>query len=207
MDNRPMADLANVHPSPPPAPATRGFDPVGGGAWVPSGPEQPQDAAFMARALALAALAAERGEVPIGAVLVGADGATLAETHNRTFTDSDPTAHAEILAVREGAKKLGTPRLTGATLYVTLEPCPMCAGAILQARLGRLVYAAPDLRAGAVTTVYDLIARPCLNHRLAWTQGVLSDESILGLKAFFRLRRKRDTLPTINTQGLPPGPA
>ncbi len=142
----------------------------------------------MRHALALAGRAAAQGEVPVGAVLVK-DGALLAEGYNRPIGDHDPSGHAEIIALREAARTLGNYRLTGSTLYVTLEPCVMCAGAITHARVQRLVFAAADPRAGAVHSLYDVIANPRLNHRVEWTGGVLAAECGQLLRDFFRARR------------------
>ena len=142
----------------------------------------------MRQALALAGRAAAEGEVPVGAVLVK-DGAILAEGWNRPITLHDPSAHAEMLALRAAAAKLGNYRVPDTTLYVTLEPCVMCAGAIVHARVGRLVFGARDPKAGAVDSVYDVIARPRLNHVVAWQGGVLEEECGSVLREFFRARR------------------
>ena len=142
----------------------------------------------MARALELARAGAVRGEVPIGAVLVR-DGRLLAEAHNRTVTDADPTAHAEVLALRAAAAAQGDFRLEGATLYVTLEPCAMCAGAVLLARVPRVVYGAPDPKAGMAGTLGNLLQDARLNHRCTITPGVLADASADMLRTFFRERR------------------
>jgi len=148
------------------------------------------DETFMRMALDEARAAAEAGEVPIGAVVV-CDGAVVARAHNRRETDRDPTAHAELLAIREAAGKLERWRLSDCTVYVTLEPCPMCAGAMHQARIARLVYGAPDPKAGAVGTLYDLSSDERLNHRFEVGSGVLAEESAALLKEFFgRLRRE-----------------
>lgn len=149
-----------------------------------------EDRRWMRRALALAQRAAQEGEVPVGAVLVK-DGAVVAEAWNRPIASHDPSAHAEMLALRSGGLVLGNYRLPGTTLYVTLEPCVMCAGAILHARVSRLVFGAWDSRAGAVRSVYDVIAQPRLNHRLDWTGGVLEDEAAAVLRGFFQQRRAR----------------
>ena len=146
------------------------------------------DALYMRRALELAACAEAESEVPVGAVLV-ADGRVLAETWNRNISLDDPTAHAEILALREGGRALGNYRLPGATLYVTLEPCAMCAGAMVHARIGRLVYGASDPRTGAAGSVFDLVRAPELNHQLEVTGGILAAECSAQLQAFFRARR------------------
>jgi len=141
-------------------------------------------------ALEAAALAAEWGEVPVGAV-VAKDGEILATAHNERETLKDPTAHAELLALRRAARELGSWRLTGCTLYATLEPCPMCAGALYAARISRLVYAAQDPKAGASGTLYNLPADPRLNHTYPYKSGVLRDESAALLRAFFEQRRGR----------------
>ena len=148
------------------------------------------DERHMLSALDQARAAAALGEVPIGAVIV-CDGEVVARGHNRRETDADPTAHAEMLAVREAALALGRWRLSGCTVYVTLEPCPMCAGALHAARVDRCVYGAVDPKAGAVGTLYDIASDERLNHRYAVTSGVLADESTALLKEFFsRLRTK-----------------
>jgi tRNA(adenine34) deaminase len=147
------------------------------------------DETYMRLALEEARAAGDEGEVPIGAVVV-CDGAVVARAHNRRENDRDPTAHAELLAIRAAAGSLERWRLSDCTVYVTLEPCPMCAGAMHQARIARLVYGAPDPKAGAVGTLYDLSDDERLNHRFDVTTGVLADESAALLKAFFgRLRR------------------
>ncbi|MEM9388593.1 MAG: tRNA adenosine(34) deaminase TadA [Pseudomonadota bacterium] len=147
------------------------------------------DTRWMAHAQALAKQAEARGEVPVGCVIVR-DGALLAEGSNRPIATHDPTAHAEMVAMRAAARSLGTYRLTGSTLYVTLEPCPMCAGAMVHARIARLVYAAPDPRAGAAGTVFNLVDHPSLNHRIAVQGGVMSDVCGQHLRAFFVRRRR-----------------
>jgi len=144
----------------------------------------------MAMALEEATAAAAIGEVPIGAVVV-CDGAVVARGHNRREIDHDPTAHAEMLAIREASAKLGKWRLSDCTIYVTLEPCPMCAGAMHAARIDRLVYGAPDPKAGAVGTLYDLSSDERLNHRFDYTPGVLAGESAVLLRAFFAELRQR----------------
>jgi tRNA(adenine34) deaminase len=144
---------------------------------------------WMARALVQARAAALRGEVPVGAVLVGAEG-VLAEAGNGPIGRQDPTAHAEILALREAASKRGNYRLSGTTLYVTLEPCLMCMGALLHARVDRLVYGAVDPKSGAADSLYS-IGRDCrLNHSLTVTGGVLAAECAELLRTFFQNRRK-----------------
>lgn len=149
-----------------------------------------QDIAYMQRALALAARAEEMGEVPVGALVV-VNGEILGEGWNRPIGSNDPTAHAEIVALRDAAAKLGNYRLTGSTLYVTLEPCPMCAGAMVQARVARVVYGAADPLAGSAGTVFDLLNATALNHRAVVQGGVLAEESSQRLKTFFKSRRGR----------------
>lgn len=146
------------------------------------------DETFMQRALELARQAEAEGEVPVGAVLVK-DGEIVAEGFNRPIISHDPTAHAEIVTLRAGAKALENYRLTGTTLYVTLEPCPMCAGAMVHSRVGRLVYGAADPRAGAAGTVFNLTQGAPLNHRVEVEGGVLAEEAKSLLQAFFRSRR------------------
>ena len=147
------------------------------------------DFELMGLALAEAEQAAAEGEVPIGAVLVFA-GEVIAQAHNRRETDHDATAHAEMLVIREACRKLRRWRLTGATLYVTIEPCPMCAGALVMSRVDRLVYGSPDFRAGAVESIFNVVQHPSLNHRLAVTAGVRQDECAAAMQAFFRDRRR-----------------
>lgn len=147
------------------------------------------DKTFMAMALELAREAGALGEVPIGAVVV-CDGAVIAGAHNRREIDHDPAGHAELVAIREAASRLGRWRLSDCTVYVTLEPCPMCAGLMHQARISRCVYAATDPKAGALGTLYDLHDDKRLNHRFSVTAGVLADESAELLRAFFRELRE-----------------
>lgn len=147
-----------------------------------------EDSRWMRHALALAERAAAEGEVPVGAVLVK-DGVVIGEGYNRPIIDHDPSGHAEMIALRAAAKTLGNYRLNGTTLYVTLEPCVMCAGAITHARVQRLVFGAADPKAGAVHSLYDVIATPRLNHRVEWTGGVLEAECGQLLRDFFRARR------------------
>jgi tRNA(adenine34) deaminase len=142
----------------------------------------------MARALEQARLAAIRGEVPVGAVLVR-DGVLVAEGHNRTFLDSDPTAHAEAVVIRSAAREQGDFRLEGTTLYVTLEPCAMCSGALVLARVPRVVYGARDPKAGMVGSLGNLLQDPRLNHRCTVTPDILSHPCGEILRAFFRARR------------------
>jgi tRNA(adenine34) deaminase len=142
----------------------------------------------MQSALAEARLAAEADEVPIGAVVVR-DGAIVTRGQNRVLRNLDPTAHAEIVALRAAAAALGNYRLTGCTLYVTLEPCAMCAGAMIHARLDRLVFAAADPKAGAAGSVLAVLNHPQLNHQMQVEQGILGEESAELLRSFFRERR------------------
>ena len=146
------------------------------------------DERWMRHALKLARRAQELGEVPVGAVVVKGD-EVVAEGWNRPIASHDPSAHAEMVAMREAAATLKNYRLGGLALYVTLEPCVMCAGAIVHARIARLVFGASDPRAGAVHSLYDVIARPRLNHRPDWTGGVLGEECGALLQEFFRARR------------------
>ncbi|MCC7257891.1 MAG: tRNA adenosine(34) deaminase TadA [Gammaproteobacteria bacterium] len=146
------------------------------------------DEPFMRQALDLARQAEAAGEVPVGCVITR-DGSVVATGFNHPIGGRDPTAHAEIEALRAAAVALGNYRLTGCTLYVTLEPCPMCAGAMVHARIARLVYGAPDPRAGAAGTVFDLVRSQALNHRIEVTGGVLEAESRELLQGFFRSRR------------------
>jgi tRNA(Arg) A34 adenosine deaminase TadA len=147
------------------------------------------DIQFMQEALAEARSAATAGEVPIGAVLVH-DGAILARSSNRTIRDNDSTAHAEIIVLREAARRLGNYRLAGATLYVTIEPCSMCAGAVIQARVPRLVYGADDPKGGAVRTCFQILSDPRLNHQVEVTSGVLAAECAAVIQSFFAERRQ-----------------
>jgi tRNA(adenine34) deaminase len=146
------------------------------------------DLEAMQAALDEARLAAEGGEVPIGAVVVS-DGAIVARGQNRVLRDVDPTAHAEIVALRATAAALGNYRLPGCTLFVTLEPCAMCAGAMIHARIDRLVYAAADPKAGAAGSVLAVLNHPQLNHQMEVEQGILADEAAELLRNFFRERR------------------
>jgi tRNA(adenine34) deaminase len=155
---------------------------MGGGA------AEADDDRFMRLALDEARLAAEAGEVPVGAVLVR-DGRVLARAHNAPIALHDPTAHAEVLALRAAAREAGNYRLTGATLYVTIEPCVMCCGAIVHARLARLVYGADDAKGGAVRSLHRLLDDPRANHRVEVTAGVLAAECAAQLTDFFRARR------------------
>jgi len=146
------------------------------------------DVEAMEAALAEARLAAEAGEVPIGAVVVRA-GEIVARGQNRVLRDLDPTAHAEIVVLRAAAAALGNYRLLGCTLFVTLEPCAMCAGAMIHARLERLAFGAADPKAGAAGSVLSVVNHPQLNHQMQVEQGILADESAALLRSFFRERR------------------
>lgn len=146
------------------------------------------DEHWMRRALELAERAEAEGEVPVGAVLVR-DGAVVGEGWNRPIGAHDPTAHAEVEALRDAARRLANYRLPGTTLYVTLEPCAMCAGAILHARVTRVVFGAHDPKGGAAGSVFDLLGTDRLNHRVEVTVGVLAQESAQRLQAFFQARR------------------
>jgi len=143
---------------------------------------------FMSRALELAREAAAAGEVPVGAVIVK-DGRIVAEGWNRPIGNCDPTAHAEIIALRAAGVALDTYRLTDTTLYVTLEPCAMCAGAMVHARVRRLVFGATDPRAGAAGSVFNVVQNSALNHRIECSGGVLAEESGMLLREFFAARR------------------
>jgi tRNA(adenine34) deaminase len=144
-------------------------------------------------AFAEARSAADSGEVPIGAVVVH-DGAIIARGQNRVLRDNDPTSHAEIVALREAAKVLGNYRLNGCTLYVTLEPCSMCAGAMIHARIDRLVFAAPDPKAGACGSVLQVLNHPQLNHQMEVEQGIMAEEAGELLRSFFRERRAANSV-------------
>jgi len=146
------------------------------------------DVEYMRLALEQARAAATAGEVPVGAVLVMGD-RIIARAANRTIADCDPTAHAEIIALREAARELGNYRLGGATLYVTLEPCSMCAGAMVQARIARLMYGCDDPKGGAVRSCFAVLDHPMLNHRVEVTSGVLAEECAAAIQAFFAARR------------------
>ena len=146
------------------------------------------DREAMQAALTEARFAGDSGDVPIGAVVVR-DGAIVARGQNRVLREVDPTAHAEIVALRAAATALGNYRLAGCTLYITLEPCAMCAGAMIHARIGRLVFAAADPKAGACGSVLEVLNHPQLNHQVRVEQGILGEESAELLRGFFRERR------------------
>ncbi len=158
------------------------------------------DERFMRLALEEARLAANEGEVPIGAVVV-CDGTVVARAHNRRETDHDPSAHAEFSALVAASQALGRWRLTGCTVYVTLEPCLMCAGLMINARVDRCVYGASDPKGGALGTLYDVSHDERLNHAFAVTDGVLAEECASELRAFFRARRKAAKAGTNGTEG------
>lgn len=160
----------------------------GGEAAGRPAPGSDLDRAWMARALEMARAGEVRGEVPIGAVIVRG-GVLLAESHNRTVARCDPTAHAESLVIREAARRLGDWRLAGCTLYTTLEPCAQCAGAIVLARVSRLVFGAHDPKGGMAGSLENLVQDARLNHRAELLGGVLAEESSALLRGFFRARR------------------
>lgn len=143
----------------------------------------------MSEAIRFAMLAVDAAEVPVGACVIGENGDLIAGAYNRTITNSDPTAHAEILALRQAAERIGNYRLTGSTLYTTIEPCVMCAGALVNARIKRLVYGARDERFGAVETLYNVCSDDRLNHRIEITSGILEEECRALMQDFFRRRR------------------
>ena len=151
------------------------------------------DQHYMGEALYQARLSLDAGEVPVGAVLVGADGKILAHAHNFPISLNDPTAHAEILALRQAAEILGNYRLPGLTLYVTMEPCLMCTGALMYARIKRLVFGAQDLKAGACVSLYRIPEDPRLNHRMEVTGGVREAECRELMQKFFQERRQSKT--------------
>jgi tRNA(adenine34) deaminase len=156
--------------------------------WLTVNQQNDADELYMRAALDEARAAAERGEVPVGATVVIGE-RIVARAGNRTIADCDPTAHAEIVALREAARAIGNYRLAEATVYVTIEPCAMCAGAMIQARIARLVYGADDVKGGAVRSCFSVFDHPQLNHRAAVSGGVLAGESALLLREFFAARR------------------
>ena len=147
-----------------------------------------EDAHWMAMALDLARVAADAGEVPVGAVVVK-DGEVIGRGHNRNLLDKDPTAHAELVALREAAAHAGNHRLDGSVMFATIEPCAMCAGAMIHARLARLVYGASDPKAGAAGSVLAVLNHPRLNHHMEVTAGVLAERCSEVLTSFFQVRR------------------
>jgi tRNA(adenine34) deaminase len=152
------------------------------------------DLALMREALTCALEAEAVGEVPVGAVIADAGGAVIARAANAPIARHDPTAHAEMLALRAAGRALGNYRIPGCALYVTLEPCAMCVGALVHARVARIVYGAPDPKTGACGSVFDLADNPRMNHRIDVTRGVLADDCSALLKRFFAARRARDVL-------------
>lgn len=193
-----MYAVARIGPmsAPEPPPSSPGLSSSGLSSSEPAGQDTTAlDLQWMRHALALAARAErEHDEIPVGAVLVDADGRVVGEGWNRNIGDHDPSAHAEIVAMRAGGRTLGNHRLVGCTLYVTLEPCAMCAMAAIHARLARVVYAAADPKTGAAGSVFDLIADPRHNHRVAVTGGVLADEAGTMLTNYFRRKRGKPPL-------------
>jgi tRNA(adenine34) deaminase len=151
-------------------------------------PDMDFDIGFMQEALEEARSAATAGEVPIGAV-VTLDGRVIARSGNRTIRDCDPTAHAEIIVLRKAARVVDNYRVAGATLYVTVEPCSMCAGAMIQARIPRLVYGADDPKGGAARSCFQILSNPRLNHQVEITAGVLGPECVAAIQSFFTERR------------------
>jgi tRNA(adenine34) deaminase len=147
------------------------------------------DSTWMELALEQARRAVELGEVPIGALVTTKEGEVVGRGHNRNLLDKDPTAHAEIVALREAAARVGNHRLAGCTVFVTIEPCAMCAGAMVHARVARLVFGASDPKAGAAGSVLQVINHPQLNHRMEVVSGVLADRCSEILQSFFRLKR------------------
>lgn len=171
---------------------TEGSDTPATAEQIPA-PVDPVDAAFMAEALALARAAGAAGEVPVAALVVR-DGVVIGRGHNLNIAEHDPSAHAEIVALREAGRHLRNHRLVGCTLYCTLEPCPMCVGAIVHARLARVVYAAPDPKTGAAGGCFDLLTDPRHNHRVEVVAGLAAGESAELLRGFFRARRGKRAL-------------
>ena len=146
---------------------------------------------FMQEALAEARKAEKKGEVPVGAVIISSNGELLAKAHNESISRNDPTAHAEILALRRAGKKLGNYRILNSTFYVTIEPCIMCIGALINARIHHLVYGARDTNAGAVDSVYNILQNPKLNHKMEVSSGVLERECQDIIQSFFRRLRDK----------------
>lgn len=153
-----------------------------------------KDEFWMRKAIEAAAEAERAGEVPVGACLIDKNGELLAVAANRTVTDFDPTAHAEILVLREAARKIGNYRLTETAVYTTIEPCAMCAGALVNARIKRLIFGAHDIRFGAVESVFQLCSSSSLNHQIEITSGVLAEDCRQLMRDFFRARRRARTI-------------
>lgn len=147
------------------------------------------DDSWMQQALALAQLAADQGEVPVGAIVV-LDGEVIGEGYNQPISGTDPTAHAEVMALRDAARRVGNYRLPGATLYVTIEPCTMCVGAMVHARVERLVYGATEPKAGMVESQFNLLQQPCYNHQIETCGGVLAEACSQIISDFFQRRRR-----------------
>lgn len=147
------------------------------------------DAAWMEWALEQAALAAQAGEVPVGALVIK-DGQIIGRGHNRNLLDNDPTAHAEIVALREAAARMKNHRLPGCVMFATIEPCSMCAGALIHSRIARLVYGAADIKAGAAGSTLEVLNHPLLNHKMEVTGGVLADRCSEIIQDFFRRKRE-----------------
>jgi tRNA(adenine34) deaminase len=162
---------------------------------IPLSDQRALDEQWMREALIEARVAEARGEVPVGAVLIDATGALITRAHNLRETLEDPTAHAELLALRWAAMDRRSWRLSDLTLYVTLEPCPMCAGALVNARVPRVVWGCDDPKAGAVTSLFNIGTDPRLNHRFEITRGVLADECSDQLKRFFKKLREKKNKP------------
>src|SRR5215469_10455713 len=165
-----------------------------------------EDAHWMELALELARSAAAAGEVPVGAVVVK-DGVVVGRGHNRNLTENDPTGHAELVALRDAAARLGNHRLVGCTIFATIEPCAMCAGAMVHSRLARLVYGASDPKAGAAGSVLTVLNHPRLNHRMEVTAGVLADQCSEVLTSFFRSRRNLSRLAGVSEAGASGSPS
>ncbi len=153
-----------------------------------------KDEFWMRKAIEVAVQAQSVGEIPIGACLVDKNGELLAIAGNRTITDSDPTAHAEILVLRQSGAKIGNYRLTGTVLYTTIEPCAMCAGALVNARIEKLVFGAHDIRFGAAGSVFQICDSSSLNHQIEIKSGVLAEECRRLMQDFFRAKRKADSI-------------
>lgn len=161
----------------------------------------PSHVYFMQKALEQAALAESLGEIPVGAVVVLND-KIIGEGHNRSITDNDPSLHAEMVAIRQAASHLGNYRLMGASIYVTLEPCSMCAGLLVHSRIGQLVYGAHDLKTGAAGSVMNIVQHPTLNHKMDVLAGVLGDKCSDYLSSFFKQRRAQIKVQKMQMRGV-----